>query len=65
MEFNQCSDSILKLKHESNKKNKNKKIGFFSAILLVIGSCIGAGIFFKSGTILNNVHQSLALAISA
>ncbi len=46
-------------------KDKNKKIGFLSAIVLVITSCIGAGIFFKSGTILNNVHQSLGLAISA
>ncbi len=45
--------------------NTKKKIGFLSAIILVISSCIGAGIFFKSGTVLNNVHQSLALAISA
>ncbi len=45
--------------------NTKKKIGFLSAIVLVISSCIGAGIFFKSGTILNNVHQNLALAISA
>lgn len=42
-----------------------KKIGFLSAIILVISSCIGAGIFFKSGTILNNVHQNIGLAISA
>ncbi len=45
--------------------NTKKKIGFLSAIVLVITSCIGAGIFFKSGTILNNVHQNLGLAISA
>ena len=45
--------------------DKKKKIGFLSAIVLVISSCIGAGIFFKSGTVLNNVHQNLYLAISA
>lgn len=49
----------------SKDPSLKKKMGFLSAIVLVISSCIGAGIFFKSGTILNNVHQSLALAVSA
>ena len=42
---------------------KNKKIGFFSAILLVIGSSIGAGVFLKNGEILSNVGGSYLLAI--
>ncbi len=40
-----------------------KKIGFFSAILIVIGSSIGAGIFFKSKAVLDLSHGSLVLAI--
>jgi hypothetical protein len=41
-----------------------KKIGFVSAISLVIGSSIGAGIFIKNHEILNNVHGSILLAIT-
>lgn len=41
----------------------NKKISFFSAILIVMGSSIGAGIFFKSGAVLENSQSSLVLAI--
>ncbi len=40
-----------------------KKIGFFSAILIVIGSSIGAGIFFRSAGVLDLSHGSLVLAI--
>jgi hypothetical protein len=40
-----------------------KKIGFVSAIALVVGSSIGAGIFIKNHEILNNVHGSILLAI--
>lgn len=40
-----------------------KKISFFSAILIVMGSSIGAGIFFKSGAVLDNSQSSLVLAI--
>ncbi len=43
--------------------DKKKKIGFFSSILLVIGSCVGAGVFFKARYILNNVHQDFILSI--
>lgn len=55
-----------------SKKNKNdnlstntkqKKISFFSAILVVMGSSIGAGIFFKSKYVLENSQSSLVLAI--
>ncbi len=44
---------------------KNKKIGFFSAILLVIGSSIGAGVFLKNGEVLTNVGGSYVLTIIA
>ena len=30
-----------------------KKISFFSAILIVLGGSIGAGIFLRSGKVLN------------
>ena len=45
----------------SNEKPniKVKKISFFSAIMLVIGSSIGAGIFLKNGEILRNVQGSI------
>jgi len=42
-----------------------KKIGFFSAVLLVIGSSIGAGIFLKNGEILGNVQGSIILSMIA
>lgn len=55
----------------STKKNdgsisnmsKTKKLSFFSSILIVIGSSIGAGIFFKSKGVLDNSQSSLVLAI--
>ena len=40
-----------------------KKISFFAAILVVMGSSIGAGIFFKSKTVLDSSQSSLVLAI--
>lgn len=40
-----------------------KKISFFSAILVVMGSSIGAGIFFKAKGVLTNSQGSLVLAI--
>ena len=40
-----------------------KKIGFFSAMMIAVGSCIGAGIFFKAGGVLGNTGNSLILAI--
>lgn len=54
-------------KPQINVKNQpmSKKIGFFSVILLVIGSSIGAGIFLKNGEILGNVQGSIVLAIIA
>ena len=56
--------------HKKNCKSKiqsseikKKKIGFFSSILLVVGSSIGAGIFLKNGEILNNVGGSYLLTL--
>lgn len=43
--------------------SKQKKISFFAAILVVMGSSIGAGIFFKSSSVLSNSQSSLVLAI--
>ena len=42
-----------------------KKIGFFSAMMIVVGSCIGAGIFFKAGGVLTNTGNSVVLAMFA
>lgn len=40
-----------------------KKIGFFSAMLVVIGSCIGSGIFFKAKTVLTGSQNSIILGM--
>ncbi|WGI36361.1 amino acid permease [Mesomycoplasma lagogenitalium] len=45
------------------KRVKNKKISYFSAIILVMGSSIGAGIFYKSQAVLEGNNQSLLLSI--
>jgi hypothetical protein len=42
---------------------KKKQLGFMSCIIVVVGACIGAGIFFKNGSILSNVH-SIVLSIA-
>ncbi len=42
-----------------------KKIGFFSAMMIVVGSCVGAGIFFKAGGVLTNSGNSVVLAMFA
>ncbi len=42
-----------------------KKIGFFSAMMIVVGSCIGAGIFFKAGGVLTNSANSVVFAMFA
>ena len=42
-----------------------KKIGFFSAMMIVVGSCVGAGIFFKAGGVLTNSANSIIFAIFA
>ncbi len=40
-----------------------KKIGFFSAMMIVIGAVMGAGIFFKSNTVLMYSQGSIILSI--
>lgn len=47
------------LAYASNKR----KIGFFGAMLVVVGSSIGAGIFFKAGNVLENSQGSVVFAI--
>ena len=53
------------MKKDQKKQDINNKrnINFFSAILVVMGSSIGAGIFFKSKSVLDNSQNSLILAI--
>ncbi|QZX49507.1 APC family permease [Mycoplasma sp. E35C] len=43
----------------------SKKIGFFSAMLVVIGSSVGAGIFIKAGSVLGSSQNSIIFAIFA
>lgn len=52
-------------KKESNFANApvSKKIGFFSAMLVVVGSSIGAGIFFKAGSVLDASQGSIVFAM--
>jgi hypothetical protein len=53
------SESALTRNRKKQASTKPKsKIGFISAVLLVIGSSIGAGIFLKNGEILDNVAGS-------
>ncbi len=42
-----------------------KKIGFFAAMFIVMGSSIGAGIFFKAKGVLESSQGSLVMAILA
>ena len=55
---------MSKLKKKVTKSEvTKKKISFVSAIFLVIGSSIGAGIFLKNGEVLGNVGYSWILAL--
>ncbi|WP_347277082.1 amino acid permease [Mycoplasma phocimorsus] len=44
-------------------KTTKEKISFFSAMMIVFGGAIGAGIFFKAKSVINYSHGSLILAI--
>ncbi len=46
-------------------KKQIKKLGFLSVIVAIVGSAIGAGIFFKNTSILNNTHGNMGLVISS
>ena len=65
VDFQTNQKDFQDLKTSANKKQVKKKLGFLSVIALVVGSSIGAGIFFKSGEVLQNTHFSLGLSIIA
>lgn len=51
-------------------RSKRKQISFFASVLIVIGSCIGAGIFFKSHDVLgfsggNVIFSTIVWVIAA
>ncbi|MDE5651539.1 MAG: APC family permease [Ureaplasma sp.] len=54
-----------KIEHEKSFANAplKKKITFFSSIFIVIGAVMGAGIFFKSSTVLNNSQGSILFSL--
>ncbi|MDE6473390.1 MAG: APC family permease [Ureaplasma sp.] len=43
----------------------SKKIGFFSAMMIAFGSCVGAGIFFKYQKVLDDTNGSFIFAMFA
>jgi amino acid transporter len=45
----------------ASQVKKQQKIGFLSVVLLVIGSTLGAGIFFKNKEVMNNNHGNVTL----
>lgn len=57
------SKNQKKTENGISQSSNQKKIPFFSAILVVMGSSIGAGIFFKSKSVLENSQSSLILAV--
>ncbi|MGL5591139.1 MAG: APC family permease [Mycoplasmoidaceae bacterium] len=46
-----------------SEASTSKKISFFSAMLVVVGSSVGAGIFLRSASVLGHAQGSLPLAI--
>lgn len=52
-------------KKTKNSVTKSQKISFISAVLIVIGSSIGAGIFLKNDEILGNTQGCIWMAIIA
>lgn len=52
----------IKLSKTNNSTN-GKKISFFGALSIVLGASIGAGIFFKSKTVLDGAGNNLIFAI--
>lgn len=64
METNIASQHLADAKQNAvSDVIKKKKISFISAILLIISSCIGSGIFFKAGIVLNYNWGSFSLSI--
>lgn len=60
-------NALQKQKRESEVGLANaplkKKISFFSAIIIVIGSVMGAGMFFKAGSVLKSSQGSILFSI--
>ena len=46
-----------------SEASTSKKISFFSAMMVVVGSSVGAGIFLRSASVLEHAQGSLPLAI--
>lgn len=63
MEVNASQNLAAAKLNDVQQATKKKKISFFSAILLIISSCIGSGIFFKSAGVLNLNSGSFILSI--
>ncbi|WP_308699293.1 amino acid permease [Mycoplasma sp. 'Moose RK'] len=53
------------MQKSKTKNPKTQKITFFGALLIVLGASIGAGIFFKSKSVLENSGFNLILAIAS
>ena len=58
-------NSTLKDEPTLSSQSTGKKIGFFSAMLIAMGSSIGAGIFFKAQAVLKYSQGSFIFAILA
>lgn len=60
-------NALAKQKKEAQEGLANaptkKKIGFFSAMMVVVGSSVGAGIFFKAGSVLGDSQGSIVFAM--
>lgn len=48
---------------KKNKQTKSAKISHLSAIIIILGAAIGAGIFFKNGELISMSQGNLALVI--
>ena len=44
----------------NNNNDVTKKYGLFTAITMIVGICIGSGIFFKSDNVLIATNGSIA-----
>lgn len=64
---NQTENVLAKQKELQENSIANaptkKKIGFFSAMMVAVGSCVGSGIFFKAGSVLENSQGSIVFAM--
>ena len=50
-------------KEDMMKKNKHEKYSLLTAITMIVGTCIGSGIFFKSDNILIATNGSIMLGV--